>query len=65
MDKVLKTQNKVLLDTHIEGLAIKQPIVQTLSSAVLFAGAKELVIAHAGQEYRLRQTSQGKLILTK
>jgi hemin uptake protein HemP len=65
MDKSPKSQSKVLLDTRMEGLAITQPAVQTLSSAALFAGAKELVIAHAGQEYRLRQTSQGKLILTK
>jgi len=65
MDKSLKSQSKVLLDTRIEGLTITQSAVQTLSSVALFAGAKELVIAHAGQEYRLRQTSQGKLILTK
>ena len=31
----------------------------------LFAGAKEMVIEHAGDEYRLRLTAQGKLILTK
>lgn len=31
----------------------------------LFVGAKELVIEHAGEEYRLRLTAQGKLILTK
>lgn len=35
------------------------------TSEVLFAGARELVIAHAGDEYRLRLTNQGKLILTK
>jgi hemin uptake protein HemP len=36
-----------------------------LCSVELFSGARELVIEHAGGEYRLRQTSQGKLILTK
>jgi hemin uptake protein HemP len=35
------------------------------TSEMLFAGARELVIAHAGDEYRLRMTGQGKLILTK
>lgn len=35
------------------------------TSEMLFAGARELVIAHAGDEYRLRLTNQGKLILTK
>lgn len=35
------------------------------TSQELFAGGRELVIAHAGAEYRLRLTSQGKLVLTK
>jgi hemin uptake protein HemP len=35
------------------------------SSEALFAGAGEVVIEHRGVEYRLRQTAQGKLILTK
>jgi hemin uptake protein HemP len=39
--------------------------LKRLCSAELFSGARELVIEHAGDEYRLRQTSQGKLILTK
>lgn len=36
-----------------------------LDSASLFAGHRELVIEHAGCEYRLRRTRTGKLILTK
>ncbi|BBL72724.1 hypothetical protein MoryE10_33300 [Methylogaea oryzae] len=36
-----------------------------LSSAELFGGAREVVIEHGGDEYRLRVTSNGKLILTK
>lgn len=39
--------------------------LKRLSSIELFSGTRELVIEHAGIEYRLRQTSQGKLILTK
>jgi hemin uptake protein HemP len=35
------------------------------TSQELFAGGRELVILHAGSEYRLRLTSQGKLVLTK
>jgi hemin uptake protein HemP len=31
----------------------------------LFGNARELVIEHAGHDYRLRVTRQGKLILTK
>lgn len=34
-------------------------------SADLLKDARELIIEHAGQEYRLRVTAQGKLILTK
>lgn len=35
------------------------------SSGELFEGHRELVIVHANIEYRLRLTSQGKLVLTK
>jgi hemin uptake protein HemP len=35
------------------------------TSKGLFAGAREIIIEHAGVEYRLRLTSQDKLILTK
>jgi hemin uptake protein HemP len=31
----------------------------------LFAGQRELIIVHRGEEYRLRITRQEKLILTK
>ena len=36
-----------------------------VTSEVLFSGTRELVIRHAGEDYRLRLTNQGKLILTK
>lgn len=36
-----------------------------LSSAELLGAAREIVIEHGGDEYRLRVTSNGKLILTK
>ncbi|MDD2737507.1 hemin transporter HemP [Methylomonas lenta] len=35
------------------------------SSKQLFAAQNEIVIEHMGEEYRLRITSNGKLILTK
>jgi hemin uptake protein HemP len=38
---------------------------QRFSSATLLQGAPEIEIEHNGAVYRLRQTSQGKLILTK
>ena len=37
----------------------------TLDSAALFNGRDEVRLLHRGQEYRLRVTRQGKLILTK
>jgi hemin uptake protein HemP len=39
--------------------------VKRYTSKTLFSGAREIVIEHAGDEYRLRLTNQGKLILTK
>lgn len=36
-----------------------------VDSAQLFAGTTELLIDHRGVLYRLKQTSLGKLILTK
>lgn len=39
--------------------------VPQFSSEQLFAGAAEVLIEHRGAIYRLKQTSLGKLILTK
>lgn len=36
-----------------------------IDSARLMQGTRELLIAHAGEEYRLRVTRNDKLILTK
>lgn len=41
------------------------PAIPRLRSTVLFAGAPEIEIEHREKVYRLRQTSLGKLILTK
>ena len=47
-------------------VALQDSEARTISSAGLFcAGRKEVVIAHQGEQYRLRQTRNGKLILTK
>ena len=37
---------------------------QKISSHALLGGREELIIEHAGREYRLRLTQNGKLILT-
>ncbi|WP_374090012.1 hemin uptake protein HemP [Methylomicrobium lacus] len=44
-------------DTHNER--------RSLSSGALFGTRNEIVIVHNDEEYRLRITSNGKLILTK
>ena len=41
------------------------PPVRRVESAALFERGREIVIVHHGQEYRLRITKSGKLILTK
>ena len=38
---------------------------EVLSTEQLFAGRQEIRLLHRGQEYRLRITRLGKLILTK
>ncbi len=43
--------------------AIQSPA--RIDTANLFAGKRELIILHQGEEYRLRITRQEKLILTK
>lgn len=48
--------------TQRSGAALAQ---RQFDSRALFEGAQEVRIEHCGQEYRLRQTRNGKLILTK
>jgi hemin uptake protein HemP len=51
-----------------DGAAAPAPIPggpRRLDSAALFQRAREIVIVHGGQEYRLRITKADKLILTK
>ena len=47
-----------------EGVAKHVPPV-IVETAALFKGTDEVRLLHRGQEYRLRVTKQGKLILTK
>lgn len=53
-----------------ENAVVVSPPVQVersriIKSADLLGKAREIVIEHGREEYRLRHTSQGKLILTK
>jgi hemin uptake protein HemP len=40
-------------------------LARRVDSAAIFAGDREVVITHRGQEYRLRITKADKLLLTK
>ena len=40
-------------------------VADRLESRDLFVGTREITIGHSGETYRLRLTSQNKLILTK
>jgi hemin uptake protein HemP len=54
------------LRSTVIGAAAPAPSTpKQVKSGALFDGAQELRIDHHGQEYRLRQTRNGKLILTK
>jgi len=41
------------------------PKVRRLKVSELLAGEREVILEHDGQDYRLRITANGKLILTK
>ncbi|MFH0342622.1 MAG: hemin uptake protein HemP [Chromatiales bacterium] len=47
------------------GTRAPAPPKRRLASDDLLAGRDEVIIEHAGQEYHLRHTRAGKLILTK
>jgi hemin uptake protein HemP len=40
-------------------------VAHKIDSAELFLNTREIIISHGGDTYRLRLTSQNKLILTK
>jgi hemin uptake protein HemP len=44
--------------------ALDRSVIRRIDARDLFAGRREVRIVHAGREYRLRVTSNGKLILT-
>ncbi|MDP2097733.1 MAG: hemin uptake protein HemP [Methylobacter sp.] len=65
MNKLLLTSPESLDLTLSTKQGITSAIGQRLNSTELFGTGREVVIEHAGEEYRLRLTRQGKLILTK
>lgn len=60
------TETKPPSIAHRPTPAAKTQVVPThCDSRVLLGGARELLIQHGGETYRLRETRQRKLILTK
>ncbi|MCO6426624.1 MAG: hemin uptake protein HemP [Nitrosomonas communis] len=54
------------LQTTNESLALSmREQNKPISSDSLFVASNEVVIQHQGEQYRLRRTRNGKLILTK
>lgn len=43
----------------------ERPPLRVVASEALFEGAREIIIRHGGEDYRLRLTRVGKLILNK
>ena len=63
MEKTLKTPLRTRNpNQQVHGSRVTS--IRRVTSSAILAGARELVIEHAGREYRLRLTSNGKLILT-
>ena len=71
MTDELKRQRPRVVAEDIEGNAKQGTSLQNpgsgriLRSEEILQGSREVAIGHAGQFYRLRLTSTGKLILTK
>ena len=59
-------QTKLSLNTHRPSRASVESLPpRRLNSESLFGRGVEVIIQHAGQEYRLRRTRNGKLLLNK
>jgi hemin uptake protein HemP len=52
-------------DSRLEPLDTGRSPPARRQASELLAGRREVILEHGGQEYRLRLTSNGKLILTK
>lgn len=50
---------------RVEPPRVALPGVRVVASDDLFEGAKEVIIIHGNEHYRLRVTRSGKLILQK
>jgi hemin uptake protein HemP len=65
-DMLMKTGGTPLMSTVEARTSRVIPVhLNRIDSTDLFVATREITIGHAGETYRLRLTSQNKLILTK
>jgi hemin uptake protein HemP len=60
-----KTDKKPAPHASAQSLGAPMAGLRRLIVAELLAGDREVILEHDGQDYRLRITANGKLILTK
>lgn len=68
MTEISRTKHEHLKDHRATPLVGERTIAMRgnmLDSKELFSASREVIIAHGSESYRLRLTSQNKLILTK
>lgn len=68
MSKTPQENDRYLQDRGAKTSTAERAIAvrgNTLDSKELFSGDREIIIVHGAENYRLRLTSQNKLILTK
>lgn len=65
MTGAAKEESKVNANENPADTAARQATLPRLRSTDLLSGAREAIIEHGQEQYRLRLTSNGKLILTK
>lgn len=65
MNDTAKKEGVVNANENPADAAARQATLPRLRSSDLLSGAREAIIEHGQEQYRLRLTSNGKLILTK
>ena len=65
MTGTAKEESKVSANENPAEMVARQTPLPMLRSTDLLSGAREAIIEHGQEQYRLRLTSNGKLILTK
>ena len=65
MSVAVERENSVTTNSSAGDAETRPANLPRLRSSDLLSGAREAIIEHGQEQYRLRLTSNGKLILTK